>query len=200
MLFKQYLTGASLFALTTIGLSFLSPAYAQMSEQEFQMGRAREACTNQSRNQGLTVNRVISTKPINGSGGRMIGSDVILNVSRQGSTYDVQCRYDNVSRGATISSISNQSSQTGKPVPITYAPARSCLAAVGSKIRQGYAGVEKLNFSSDTTRSYFISNAEQGIRGQGQFYQSRGTWYRFGYDCKVNTRSGQVVSATYNVL
>lgn len=76
---------------------------AQMNDQEFQMGRAREACTAQARQQGLSVNRVVSTVPVNGSGGRMIGSEVTLNVTRRGETYNVRCDYDNASRRATIS-------------------------------------------------------------------------------------------------
>lgn len=88
----------------TIGLSLLPHANAQITPQEFQMGRAREACRNQAQQQRLTFNRVVSTEPISGSGGKMIGSEVILNVSRAGSTYDVLCTYDNASRSATISS------------------------------------------------------------------------------------------------
>ncbi len=75
-----------------------------MSDQEFQMGRARDACTSQAQRQGLGVNRVVSTVPVNGSGGMMIGSEVTLNVTRRGETYNVRCNYDNSSRRATISS------------------------------------------------------------------------------------------------
>ncbi len=79
-------------------------AKAQLTEQEFQMGRAREACTRKARQQLLTVNRIVSTTPISGSGGHMIGSDVLMLVSRSGSTYNQLCRYDNTSRTATFSS------------------------------------------------------------------------------------------------
>ncbi len=82
--------------------------FAQLSEQEFQMGRAREACRNQAEQQSLTLNRVVSTMPISGSGGEMIGSEVILNVSRSGSTYDVRCSYDNASRSATIANLPSE--------------------------------------------------------------------------------------------
>jgi hypothetical protein len=83
--------------------------FAQLTEQEFQMGRAREACRNQAEQQVLSVNRVVSTMPISGSGGQMIGSEVILNVSRSGSTYDVRCNYDNSSRTATITNLPSES-------------------------------------------------------------------------------------------
>lgn len=204
MLFKrsQSLMGWAVLAGTAPTLCFLAPAQAQMTEQEFQMGRAREACTKQAQQQLLSVNRVISTNPINGSGGRMIGSEVVLSVTRQGATYTVQCRYDNASRSASIGSPSqppNRPQQTSKPVPITYASARACVSNVSSKIRGGFSGVEKLTFSSDTTRAYFISNAEESIRGEGQFYQSSGKWHRFSYDCTVNIRNGQVVRANYRL-
>lgn len=94
---------------TIIALSSMFQVNAQMSDQEFQMGRAREACTTQAQSQGLSVNRVVSTVPVTGSGGRMIGSDVTLNVTRRGETYDVRCSYDNNSRRATISLASHQS-------------------------------------------------------------------------------------------
>lgn len=199
MLFKQaqsLIRCTLLASVTAAGL--ILPAQAQLSEQEFQMGRAREACTNQAKTQLLTVNRVVSTQPIGGSGGNMIGSEVILNVTRKGSTYDVKCNYDNTSRVATISSIST-TQDPGKPVAVTNPLAKSCLAAINSKIRGAYSGVEKLNFASDTTRSYFISNAEDSIRGQGQFYQRSGRWYQFSYDCRVNRRTGGVASATYRI-
>jgi hypothetical protein len=105
MLKRFCLTGITSFA--ALGLSLLSNAHAQISEQEFQMGRAREVCRTQAEQQLLTVNRVVSTMPISGSGGQMIGSEVILNVSRAGSTYDVRCNYDNASRAATISNLPN---------------------------------------------------------------------------------------------
>lgn len=198
---SQFVMGWALFASTVMGGICLSPAQAQMSEQEFQMGRAREACTNQAQKQLLTVNRVVSTTPIGGSGGRMIGSEVLLSVSRKGATYDVKCRYDNASRAATISSLSTQPDRpappTSRPVPPTNALVRSCWATLRNQINRKFAGVQKLNFLSDTTRAYFVSNAEEGVQGDGQFYQPSGTWYRFSYDCIVNKRNGRVVRATY---
>jgi hypothetical protein len=87
-----------------LGLLLLPRANAQISEQEFQMGRAREACIEQTRQQSLIFNNVVSTIP-NSSGGQMIGSEVILNVGRAGATYDIQCSYNNASRTATIVSV-----------------------------------------------------------------------------------------------
>jgi hypothetical protein len=96
----------------TIDLFLLPHVNAQMNEQEFQVGRAREACINQAQKQILTFNKVISTTPIPGSGGRMIGSELMLNVSRAGSTYNVRCRYDNASKVATISSMQDSGGGT----------------------------------------------------------------------------------------
>lgn len=110
-----FLVSSSVVAIATMFAppSLLSQANAQMSDQEFQMGRAREACTAQAKKQGLNVNRVVSTVPVNGSGGVMIGSNVTLNVTRHGQTYDVRCDYTNNSRTAKISStVSPPQSQT----------------------------------------------------------------------------------------
>jgi len=91
---------------TAMSLSLFPHAEAQLTEQEFQMGRAREACSDQARTQMLTVNRVISTTPVTDSAGRMIGAEVILNVTRSGQTYSVRCMYDNTARTANIFNIS----------------------------------------------------------------------------------------------
>ncbi|MBF2050980.1 MAG: hypothetical protein EDM05_009485 [Leptolyngbya sp. IPPAS B-1204] len=103
-MFKQVGVWTGITA-AVIGVALAPQGYAQINEQEFQMGRAREACRNQAEQQRLTVNQVVSTMPISGSGGQMIGSDVILNVSRGGNTYDVRCTYDNASRSATIANL-----------------------------------------------------------------------------------------------
>lgn len=93
--------------ISVLGLSLLPPVTAQITEQEFQMGRAREACRMQAEQQLLTFNRVVSTVPVSNNSGQMVGSNVIMNVTRSGSTYDVRCYYDNASRAATISSLPN---------------------------------------------------------------------------------------------
>lgn len=101
-----------LTTLTVVATTTFLPVQAQMNDTEFQMGRAREACTSKARQQGLRVNRVVSTIPVNGSGGRTIGSDVTINVTRNGSTYNVRCSYDNSSRAATILGTAPSGSQT----------------------------------------------------------------------------------------
>jgi len=95
--------------VTVVGLFLLPRATAQISEQEFQMGRAREACIAQVQQQSLIFNNVVSTVPTT-SNGQMIGSEVILNVGRTGATYDVRCSYNNASRVATIASTPGGSS------------------------------------------------------------------------------------------
>lgn len=102
----------------TVAVVGVAPSgFAQLTEQEFQMGRAREACRNQAVEQSLTVNSVVSTMPISGSGGQMTGSEVILNVSRGGSTYDVRCNYDNASRAATIANLPESGSGSSTTLP-----------------------------------------------------------------------------------
>jgi hypothetical protein len=106
----QLLIGCTSLAVFSV---FLLPhAMAQISDQEFQIGRAREACTTQAQQQLLTVNNIVSTTPVSGSGGRMVGSEVILNVTRRGETYDVRCSFDNASRTATIASIPSAGENT----------------------------------------------------------------------------------------
>lgn len=46
--FKKYLTSTVLFTML-VGFSVVPPTNAQMDDQEFQMGRAKEACTNQAK-------------------------------------------------------------------------------------------------------------------------------------------------------
>ncbi|MCU0526039.1 MAG: hypothetical protein MUF72_14545 [Elainella sp. Prado103] len=107
-----------------MGLGLPSAVQAQLTEQEFQMGRARETCRNQAEQQLLTFNQVISTMPITGSGGQMTGSEVIMNVSRSGSSYDVRCDYDNATRTAIISNLpdvgNGSSSSTTRPTEGTF--------------------------------------------------------------------------------
>lgn len=45
------------------------------------MGWAREACTTQAQ-QRLTVNNMVSTTPMTGHGGRIMGSEVVLKFAR----------------------------------------------------------------------------------------------------------------------
>jgi len=88
----------------------------------------------------------------------------------------------------------------GRPLSPNAPIARDCQAAVGNQVRRSFSGVQKLNFLSDTTRAYFISNAQEGVRGEGQFYQRSGSWHRFNYNCTVNIRSGRVEQSTFNLI
>lgn len=88
----------------------------------------------------------------------------------------------------------------GRPVPPNDPAARSCHAVIGRKIRNAFGGVQKITFLSNTTQAFFVSNAQEGIRGEGQFTQQSGSWNRFSYNCVVNTRTGQVERSSYNLL
>jgi hypothetical protein len=89
---------------------------------------------------------------------------------------------------------------TGRPVPPSYQPARSCQAVIGGRIRSDFTGVQQVSFATDTTRAFFISNAEEKIRGEGQFAQRSGSWNRFRYDCVVNIRTGRVGRTNYSLI
>jgi len=98
----------SLVAIATIGLTLVPRSEAQITELEFQKGRARTACRNQAEQQGLRVNTIPVTIPVTDDRGQMIGSEVIMNVSHTGSlSYDVRCNFDNTSGTAIISNLSN---------------------------------------------------------------------------------------------
>lgn len=140
--FISSVLGLSFFT-TVIIFSGIPQVNAQMSDQEFQMGRAREACTTQATTQGLSVNRVVSTVPVNGSGGRMIGSDVTLSVTRQGETYNVRCSYDNTSRRATISSITLPQSRIAV-VTADYLNVRSAPGTNSRVLYQAPRGTEMI--------------------------------------------------------
>jgi len=129
-----------LTTLATVTATTFLPVQAQINDAEFQMGRAREACTSKARQQGLTVNRVVSTVPVNGSGGRMIGSDVTMSVTRKGSTYNVRCSYDNSSRAATILGTAPSGSQTAV-VNVNYLNVRLVPAMNGPVLYQARRGM-----------------------------------------------------------
>lgn len=117
IMFQKSQVLASIATLTSIlGFSLFPQATAQISEQEFQMGRARAACQSQAEQQQLTFNNVITTIPLFNSSGQMTGSEVILNVGRSGTTYDVRCDYDNASQMATISTLPEAGSSSSVPV------------------------------------------------------------------------------------
>jgi hypothetical protein len=86
-----------------------------------------------------------------------------------------------------------------KPVPANYPTAVQCQAAITRKVKSAYAGIDTVTYDTSTTTAYFISNAEEGIRGKGQFRQTN-NWKSFNYDCKVNIRTGTVTTATYSLI
>lgn len=186
MLKLFFLTSATILTgviATTTGLMLprvsAQTIHAQISEQEFQMGRAREACRTQAEQQLLTVNRVVSTMPVSGSGGQMIGSEVILNVSRGGSTYDVRCNYDNTSRAATIA---NLPSPDGGSSNSTTLPTEGLFEgqglASGSAFGSERETTASLSFNSSNNFSFSLSvppGTDVQVNYSGTINRLRGT-------------------------
>jgi hypothetical protein len=88
----------------------------------------------------------------------------------------------------------------GKPASPNDPIVRNCQAVVARRIRASFSDVQSITFLSNTTQRYFISNAQEGIRGQGQFAQRSRMAHRFNYNCVVNIRNGSVQSATFNII
>lgn len=103
----------SLVAIATIGLTLIPHSYAQITELEFQKGRARAACRTQAEQEGLRVNTITATIPVTNNQGHMIGSEVIMNVSRRSSSYNVRCNFDNASETAVISNLPDSGDGSG---------------------------------------------------------------------------------------
>jgi hypothetical protein len=150
----QFLAGVTAFT-TMLEFSLLFPATAQITEQEFQMGRARTACREQAEQQLLTVNSIVTTIPVS-SGGQMIGSEVLLNVSRSGSTYDVRCDYDNASRVATISNLPNPGEGSASSVPAEGTFSGRGLAS-GSVFGNEREAEALLNFNQTNNFSFSLA-------------------------------------------
>jgi hypothetical protein len=55
--------------------------------------RAERACRAVAADRGLAVNAIADNREVLGSGGVVIGRDVMLNVTRAGQTYTVRCSY-----------------------------------------------------------------------------------------------------------
>lgn len=111
---KPFSLVASLVAIAAFGLTIVPQSDAQITELEFQKGRARTACRSQAEQDGLRVNTVTVTIPVTNSAGQMIGSEVIMNVSRAGSSaYDVRCNFDNASAIAVISNLPSSGDGSG---------------------------------------------------------------------------------------
>lgn len=144
--------------VTAIGLTLPLQGQAQINEQEFQMGRARETCSNQAKQQLLNVRRIVSTTPVSSGSGQMIGSEVILTVSRQGATYNVRCLYDNISRAAIISNVpdSNGTPPGNSGFPPTEGTFAGRGTASGSVFTAGRQAEATLNFNQ-TRFSLFLA-------------------------------------------
>ncbi|TVP62480.1 MAG: SH3 domain-containing protein [Leptolyngbya sp. LCM1.Bin17] len=98
-------------ALASMVMLPAAQAGTDVGDEEFHLGRAREACQQQAERQLLTFNNVVESHLVTGSGGRMIGADVTMSVTRGGQTYNVRCQYDNMSRVATIVTVDNQNAR-----------------------------------------------------------------------------------------
>lgn len=87
--------------------------------------------------------------------------------------------------------------ETSRPADPSNPLVRQCQANIANKVRRDYT-FQNIIWDSGTTTEYFISNAETGIRGQGQFLQTDG-WHSFSYDCKFNIRNGTLASSSYSL-
>jgi len=147
----------TLSALASMAVLPAAQAGTDVGDEEFQLGRARETCQQQAGRQGLTFNRVVESHSVTGSGGRMIGADVIMSVTRGGQTYNVRCQYDNMSRVATIVTIEDQNARR--------ATVNASLANVRIGPGQNYAMAYQLRRGAEV-----LILAEQ--------WQSDGVWYK----------------------
>ncbi|MEO1067899.1 MAG: hypothetical protein AAFW95_02080 [Cyanobacteria bacterium J06638_6] len=85
-----------------------------------------------------------------------------------------------------------------RPVAPDDPTAQQCQSAITAEIKAGYANVERVLYDTSTTMSSFISNAEVGIDGQGQFLQTVAR-QGFDYNCTVNIREGTLTASTYTL-
>ncbi|WP_338441347.1 hypothetical protein VZG28_11395 [Synechococcus elongatus IITB4] len=105
--------------------------------------------------------------------------------------FDFDCQV-NVRDGRVVSLEYNYQS-SGNNGTVNDNVRRRCQDALADRIGQ------RVQLSSDTFRPYFISNAEQGLRGEGTLDRA-GNFRPFEFDCQVNTRTGRVNRLTYNYL
>lgn len=124
---NRFLAGCATFAIA-LSLAPLPEAIAQ--SQEEQMELARQACVAEAERQTFTVNSVVSSTPIM-NGGRMTGTQVVLNVGRQGGTADLRCTYNNASQTATLSSIPNQGGSSNPAPPNRPTPTQGTFQGRG---------------------------------------------------------------------
>ena len=68
-------------------------------------GHARDACRNAAQVQLLNVLAISDVRPVSGSGGARIGTDMILRVSQGGTMSDVRCSFTDNSRLTVLSEV-----------------------------------------------------------------------------------------------
>lgn len=143
---------------------------------------------------------IVSSGPIDGAGNRTVFMRNRINNGQ------AECRINVATSQVSSVRITSQPSQpvppTSRPPGNTVSPnqpsVRACHGEIDRRIRREFARVEKVLFSADTTRTFFISNAKEGVRGDGQFRQGP-TWFPFDYTCQVNTRNGRVTQANFTI-
>lgn len=141
---------------------------------------------------------ITGSRPIDGAGNRTI---LMRNRINGGQA---ECQI-NVASSRVISV--RITSQPGNPVPPPNRPpgnsvspnqpsVRACHGEINRQINRAFGGVGKIIFSTDDIRTFFITNAKEGVRGTGQFRQGP-TWFPFDYNCTVNIRNGRVTQANF---
>lgn len=156
MLKKPQLLVCATAVTSILGFSLLPPATAQITPEEFQMGRAREACIAQAQQQQLMFNSMVTTIPISNSNGQMVGSDVVMSVSQNGRVYDVSCSFNQASGSATISNLPNpgQGGSTSLPTEGNF-PGRGL--AIGSVFSDERSVDASLSFNQSNNFSFSLS-------------------------------------------
>lgn len=98
-----------MFALTLAAVAALqsSPAYTTPPLNYGLSRAAIQACQRQAKRQGLRVRGRNPATGVTGSGGILIGAEVILGVERQGQRYSVRCNYGINDRVARITPLND---------------------------------------------------------------------------------------------
>jgi hypothetical protein len=74
-----------------------------------------------------------------------------------------------------------------------------CQSALQERITQETGSQASVSF--DLAETYFVSNAEEGVRGTARVrLQNNNQLLRYRYDCTANIRDGQVARLTYNPI
>jgi hypothetical protein len=154
------------------------------------------ACTQRTAEEMVVATRdieMVSAGPVDASGVRTL----FMRNRLTGQT--ANCRVN--TRTHTVLSVqaSTLPGSQGRPLSPNDPIARNCQATIGRQIRASFINVQAVNFFQNTTRQYFVSNAQESIRGEGQFTQKSSS-HRFRYDCLVNIRNGTIQRATHSVI